>query len=61
MRAQKIALCTCGVSKRYALLRDLNILKVIEAAGKTGLKTEAIAEQTGVSCYGVTVLCGNRT
>jgi ubiquinone/menaquinone biosynthesis C-methylase UbiE len=54
--AQKIAFAPV-VFQAVRLLRDLNILNVIEAAGKTGLKTEAIAEQTGVSCYGVTVLC----
>jgi len=54
--AQKIAFAPV-VFQAVRLLRDLNILKVIEAAGKTGLKTEDIAEQTGVSCYGVTVLC----
>ncbi|WP_320041606.1 class I SAM-dependent methyltransferase [uncultured Desulfobacter sp.] len=54
--AQKIAFAPV-VFQAVRLLRDLNILKVIEAAGKTGLKVEDIAEQTGVSSYGVTVLC----
>lgn len=54
--AQKIAFAPV-VFQAVRLLRDLNILKVVEAAGKTGLKTEAISEQTGVSCYGVSVLC----
>ncbi|WP_020590216.1 SAM-dependent methyltransferase [Desulfobacter curvatus] len=54
--AQKIAFAPV-VFQAVRLLRDLNILKVLEAAGKTGLKTEDISEQTGVSCYGVTVLC----
>lgn len=54
--AQKIAFAPV-VFQAVRLLRDLNILKVIEAAGKTGLKVEDISEQTGVSCYGVTVLC----
>ena len=54
--AQKIAFAPV-VFQAVRLLRDLNILKVIEGAGKTGLEVEAISEQTGVSCYGVTVLC----
>lgn len=54
--AQKIAFAPV-VFQAVRLLRDLNILKVIEAAAKTGLKTEEIAEQTGVSQYGVAVLC----
>jgi SAM-dependent methyltransferase len=54
--AQKIAFAPV-VFQAVRLLRDLNILNVIEAAGKTGLNVEEISEQTGVSCYGVTVLC----
>jgi ubiquinone/menaquinone biosynthesis C-methylase UbiE len=54
--AQKIAFAPV-VFQAVRLLRDLDILKVIEAAGKTGLKIEDISEQTGVSSYGVTVLC----
>lgn len=54
--AQKIAFGPV-VFQAVRLLRDLNILKVVEAAGKTGLTPEEISEQTGVSCYGVTVLC----
>lgn len=54
--AQKIAFAPV-VFQAVRLLRDRGILKAIEGAGTAGLSIEAIAEQTGVSCYGATVLC----
>ncbi|MEF1187010.1 methyltransferase family protein, partial [Vibrio sinaloensis] len=37
-------------------LRDLGVLAVLDKAGKEGLSAPEIAEQTGVSEYGVKVL-----
>ncbi|MCD4812463.1 class I SAM-dependent methyltransferase [bacterium] len=54
--AQKIAFAPV-VFQAVRLLRDLNILKTIKTAGEQGLRVEVIAKETGVSEYGVTVLC----
>lgn len=54
--AQKIAFAPV-VFQAVRLLRDRGILKAIQGAGTAGLSIEAIAEQTGVTRYGATVLC----
>lgn len=53
--AQKIAFAPI-VFQSARSLRNLGILAALDKAGKTGLDAERIAEQTGVSAYGVKVL-----
>ncbi|MDR1811478.1 MAG: SAM-dependent methyltransferase [Candidatus Fibromonas sp.] len=53
--AQKIAFAPLAFQAAYAL-RELGILEVIGKAGKNGVSVEKIAEQCGLSHYGVRVL-----
>lgn len=54
--AQKIAFAPLTFQAIRAMI-DLNILRTIESAGDKGITRAALAEKTGVSEYGVGVLC----
>ena len=54
--AQKIAFAPLAFQAIRAMI-DLNILRAIESAGDKGITRAALAEKTGVSEYGVGVLC----
>src|SRR5574344_89057 len=54
--AQKIAFAPLAFQAIKSMM-NLNILKVIEDAGDDGISTQDIAKKTGISEYGVAVLC----
>ena len=54
--AQKIAFAPLAFQAIRTMI-DLNILRAIESAGDKGITRAALAEKTGVSEYGVGVLC----
>jgi hypothetical protein len=53
--AQKLAFSPFAFQACHSL-KELGILDAIDNAGKEGLTVEQIAEQTKISCYGVSVL-----
>ena len=54
--AQKIAFAPLSFQAVTALL-ELGIMKIIEDAGDTGITLTEIADKSGISKYGVSVLC----
>jgi hypothetical protein len=54
--AQKIAFAPLTFQAVHALI-DLQILQAIEAAGDTGISLSELSKKTGISEYGVGVLC----
>ena len=54
--AQKIAFAPLAFQAVNSLL-ELGIMKIIEDAGDSGISAVEIAEKSGISLYGVSVLC----